>query len=92
MTALLERVAKAASTTAFGLSVLAVAFFMFAAAVVVGFLFLQKNKIFTDQVLATLTAESRILTSEMKVGGQVKLVETIAALSRPQGTGLYYLA
>ncbi|MET0408177.1 MAG: ATP-binding protein, partial [Hyphomicrobium sp.] len=71
---------------------LAVAFFMFAAAVVVGFLFWQTNKLFTDQVLATLTAESRILTSEMKVGGQVKLVETIAALSRPQGTGLYYLA
>lgn len=92
MTALLDRVAKAASTTAFGLSALAVAFFLFAAAIVVGFLFWQTNKLFTDQVLATLTAESRILSSEMKVGGQMKLVETVTALARPRGTGLYYLA
>lgn len=93
MTALLDRVAKAASTTAFGLSALAVASFLFAAAIVVGFLFWQTNKLFTDQVIATLTAESRILTSEMRVGGQTKLVETVTALSRPQGgLGLYYLA
>jgi signal transduction histidine kinase len=92
VTALLDRVAKAASTTAFGLSAVAVAFFLFAAAVVVGFLFWQTNKLFTDQVLATLTAEGRILSSEMKGGGQMKLVETVTALSRPQGTGLYYLA
>ncbi|MFT3731004.1 MAG: HAMP domain-containing sensor histidine kinase [Hyphomicrobium sp.] len=92
MTALLDRVAKAASTTAFGLSALAVAFFLFAAAIVVGFLFWQTNKLFTDQVIATLTAESRILSSELKVGGQMKLVETVTALSRPNGSGLYYLA
>jgi signal transduction histidine kinase len=92
VTALLDRVAKAASTTAFGLSALAVAFFLFAAAIVVGFLFWQTNKLFTDQVLATLTAEARILSSEMKVGGQMKLTQTVTALSRPQGTGLYYLA
>jgi signal transduction histidine kinase len=92
VTALLDRVAKAASTTAFGLSALAVAFFLFAAAIVVGFLFWQTNKLFTDQVLATLAAESRILSSEMKVGGEAKLVQTVEALSRPQGPGLYYLA
>ncbi|WP_414462874.1 ATP-binding protein [Hyphomicrobium sp. DY-1] len=92
MTARFDRVAKAASTTTFGLSALAVAFFLFAAAIVVGFLFWQTNKLFTDQVLATLSAESRILSSELKVGGQMKLVETVTALSRPQGTGLYYLA
>ncbi|HEY8129564.1 MAG TPA: ATP-binding protein [Hyphomicrobium sp.] len=92
MTALLDRVAKAASTTAFGLSALAVASFLFAAAIVVGFLFWQTNKLLTDQVLSTLTAEARILSSEMKVGGQAKLAETVSALSRPQGTGLYYLA
>lgn len=92
MTALLDRVAKAASTTAFGLSALAVAFFLFAAAIVVGFLFWQTNRLLTDQVLGTLTAEARILSSEMKVGGQSKLAETVSALSRPQGIGLYYLA
>jgi len=92
VTALLDRVAKAASTTAFGLSALAVAFFLFAAAIVVGVLFWQTNNLLTEQVLATLNGEARILTSEMKVGGQGKLIETVTALSRPQGTGLYYLA
>src|SRR5437868_11107031 len=89
VTALLDRVAKAASTTAFGLSALAVAFFLFAAAIVVGFLFWQTNRLLTDQVLGTLTAEARILSSEMKGGGQSKLAETVSALSRPQGMGLY---
>ncbi len=92
MTALLERVAKAASTTAFGLSAAAVAFFLFAAAIVVGFLFWQTNNLLTRQVLAALNAEARILASEMKVGGRAKLTETVTALSRPGGTGLYYLA
>lgn len=92
MTALLDRVAKAASTTAFGLSALAVAFFLFAAAIVVGVLFWQTNNLLTDQVLTTLNAEARILSSEMKIGGQAKLIETVSALSRPQGSGLYYLA
>lgn len=92
MTALLERVAKAASTTAFGLSAAAVAFFLLAAAFVVGFLFWQTNNLLTNQVLGVLTAEARILSSEMKVGGHAKLAETVAAMSRLQGTGLYYLS
>ncbi|AGK58071.1 integral membrane sensor signal transduction histidine kinase [Hyphomicrobium denitrificans 1NES1] len=92
MTALLERVAKAASTTAFGLSAAAVAFFLLAAALVVGFLFWQTNNLLTNQVLGVLTAEARILSSEMKVGGRAKLAETVAAMSHLRGTGLYYLA
>ena len=91
MTALFERVAKAASTTAFGLSAAAVAFFLFAAALVVGFLFWQTNNLLTNQVLGVLTAESRILASEMKTGGRAKLAETVGAMSRLQGAGLYYL-
>ena len=92
MTALLERVAKAASTTAFGLSAAAVAFFLLAAALVVGFLFWQTNNLLTNQVLGVLTAEARILSSEMKVGGRAKLAETVGSMSRLQGAGLYYLA
>jgi len=92
VTAQLERVAKAASTTAFGLSAAAVAFFLFAAAIVVGFLFWQTNNLLTSQVLGTLNAEARILASEMKVGGRTKLTETVTALSRPESSGLYYLA
>jgi signal transduction histidine kinase len=92
VTAQLERVAKAASTTAFGLSAAAVAFFLFAAAIVVGFLFWQTNNLLTSQVLGALNAEARILASEMNVGGRAKLSETVTALSRPEGSGLYYLA
>jgi signal transduction histidine kinase len=92
VTALVDRVAKAASTTVFGLSAAAVTFFLFAAALVVGFLFWQTNSLLTNQVLAALNAEARILSSEMKVGGRAKLGETITVLSRPEGTGLYYLA
>jgi signal transduction histidine kinase len=92
VTALLERVAKAASTTAFGLSAVAVAFFLLVAALVVGFLFWQTNNLLTNQVLGVLTAEARILSSEMKVGGRAKLAETVGAMSRLQGAGLYYLA
>ncbi|MFA7307125.1 MAG: ATP-binding protein [Hyphomicrobium sp.] len=92
MTALFERVAKAASTTAFGLSAAAVAFFLLAAAFVVGFLFWQTNNLLTNQVLGVLTAEARIMASEMKVGGRAKLAETVGAMSRLQGTGLYYLS
>jgi signal transduction histidine kinase len=92
VTALLERVAKAASTTAFGLSAAAVALFLVVAAVVVGFLFWQTNNLLTRQVVSALTAESRILASELAVGGQAKLTETVTALSRPGSVGLYYLA
>ena len=92
MTARLERVAKAASTTAFGLSAAAVAFFLLAAAIVVGFLFWQTNNLLTNQVLGVLTAEARIMASEMKAGGRPKLAETVSAMSRLQGAGLYYLS
>ncbi|WP_210269767.1 sensor histidine kinase [Hyphomicrobium methylovorum] len=88
----LERVAKAASTTAFGLSAAAVAFFLLSAAVVVGFLFWQTNNLLTGQVLGGLQAEARILSSEMQTGGLAKLSETVRSMSRTDGTGLYYLA
>lgn len=92
MMARLERIAKAASTTAFGLTAAAIAFFLFSAAIIVGFLFWQTNNLVTGQVLSVLQAEARILASEMEVGGQAKLSETVRAMSRPDGTGLYYLA
>ena len=87
MTALLERVAKAASTTAFGLSAAAVALFLFAAAIVVGFLFWQTNNLLTRQVVGALNAEARILSSEMNVGGRGKLIETVTTLSRATTSG-----
>ena len=43
-------------------------------------------------MLAALKAESRILSSDMKISGLDKLTETVTALSHPDGTGLYYLA
>ena len=89
---LLDRVLKAASTTAFGLSALAVAVFVLASAVVGAFLTWQTNTLLTNQVLATLNAEARMLAAELETGGPRKLAESVSALSRPDGTGLYYYA
>ena len=92
MMALLERIAKAASTTAFGLSAAAVALFVLAATVIVGALFWQTNNLLTEQVLASLDGEARLLSAEMNTGGPQKIIATVTALARPGGSGLYYLA
>jgi hypothetical protein len=56
--ALFERLAKAASTTAFRLSAAAILLFFLAAGVIAALLFWQTNSVLTDQVLATLRGEA----------------------------------
>ena len=92
MTALFERLAKAASTTAFRLSAAAVIVFLLAAAAISGFLFWQTNTVLTDQVLGQLRAESQLLKAENAGGGPVAIAAAVTALSRPEGAGLYFLA
>lgn len=87
-----DRVLKAASTTAFGLSALAVAVFVLVSAVVGVFLTWKTNTLLTNQVLATLNAEARMLTAELETGGRAKLIDSVTDLSRPDGTGLYFYA
>lgn len=91
MTALSERIIKVFSTTAFRLTVAAVIAFVIAAAVLAGVLFRQTNSILTEQVLATLRAEARVLRTDALGGGIATIAEKVAALSRPDGPGLYYL-
>lgn len=92
MTALFERLATAASTTAFRLSAAAVIAFLLAAAAISGFLFWQTNSVLTDQVLGQLRAESQLLKAENAGGGPVAIAAAVTALSRPEGAGLYFLA
>ena len=91
MTALFDRPRKVLSTTAFRLTAAAVALFLLAAAAIAGLLFWQSNKVLTGQVLTTLQAEAQILKAETAGGGIEALSATIAASSRPEGPGLYYL-
>ena len=91
MTALFDRPRKVLSTTAFRLTAAAVALFLLAAAAIAGLLFWQSNKVLTGQVLTTLQAEAQILKAEAAGGGIESLSATIAASSRPEGPGLYFL-
>jgi len=90
VTALASTIARSLSSTAVRLSLASVAAFVVTAGVVVLVLFLQANAILTDQVLATLRAEAKVLTGEA-AGGIDKLTEAVKSRSLPQGPGLYFL-
>ncbi len=92
MTALLERMLKVASTTAFRLTAAAVVALLLAAAMITGLLFWQTNSILTDQVLASLRSEAQLLAADAKSGGLPALSTTVSALSKPEGAGLYHLS
>lgn len=92
MTALLERLTTAASTTAFRMSAAAVVAFLLAAAGITGLLFWQTNAILTDQVLTQLRSESQLLKTEYVGGGPPAIAAAVTALSRPDGAGVYFLA
>ena len=91
MTALSERIVKVFSTTAFRLTAAAVIALVLVAAILTVLLFRQTNSILTEQVLAALRAESQLLRLSALGGGTPEIVLRVAALSRPDGPGLYYL-
>lgn len=92
MTALLDSLARALSTTAFRLTAAIMAAFLLTAAAVTGTLFWQTNEVLTEQVRATVTAEAAALRREAETGGIEALTAAVKARSRPEGPGLYYLA
>ena len=92
MTALAKHPGGALGSTAFRLAAVGVSLFVLAAAAIVGVLFWQTNKVLTEQVLATLSAEADALSEEVRRGGLPRLSEALAARSRPDGPGLYFLA
>jgi signal transduction histidine kinase len=79
-------------STAFRLAATTVALFLVAAAAIAAVLVWQTNRVLTDQVLATLQSEAegfQLLTGPGRLG---ELRNTVAARSRPEGPGLYFLA
>ena len=88
--ALLSRLAKVFSTTAFRLAATSVGLFLLFAAGLAGVLFWQSNKLLTDQVMTSLRAETDFLKREA-AKGKLTLIPTIIALSKPDGPQLYYL-
>ncbi|MGQ0456674.1 MAG: sensor histidine kinase [Hyphomicrobium sp.] len=91
MTALFDRLAKPASTTAFRLTAIAVCSFLVAAGLLAALLFWQTNKVLTDQAVATLRSEAQILQAKARDDGVDALARTIQTLARPDGDGLYLL-
>ncbi len=90
--ALANLISRAVSTTAFRAAAVAVAAYLVCAGVVVGLLLWQTNRILTDQVLQTLSAEADLLSAEAKEGDTAELVRAVEARSQPGGPGLYFLA
>ena len=91
MTALSEKFFKIFSTTAFRLTAAAVIALLLAAALLTGLLFRQANSILTEQVLAALRTEAQLLRTDAMTGGMPNLTAKVAALSVPDGPGLYFL-
>ena len=91
MTALFERLAKPASTTAFRLTAIAVAVFLVAAGLLAAALFWQTNRVLTEQAVETLRSQAQLLQSSARSDGVEALAKTIAVLARPDGDGLYLL-
>ena len=92
MTELYRRFKAMVSTTAFRLATGTAAVFLVIAGVLIGLLFWQTNAVLTDQVIATLTAEAGSLRNEAQSSNPNALVDAVAARSRPEGPGLYFLA
>jgi signal transduction histidine kinase len=83
---------RAVSTTAFRATAMAVAAYLVCAAVIVGLLLWQTNRVLTEQVLETLSAEADLLSAEAKQGDAETLVRAVEARSQSGGPGLYFLA
>lgn len=90
--ALPERLAHAFSTTAFRVAAITVAVYLIFAGLVVGLLLWQTNRVLTNQVLSTLSAEASLLKAEAQSGGRDAVVRAVEARSRAEGPGLYFLA
>lgn len=92
MTALSDRLPKIVSTTAFRWAALSVLAFVLAAAAIASILFWQTNKVLTEQVIGQLRLEAQLLKSDAQNVSSEALIQTITALSRPEGPGLYFLS
>ncbi len=83
---------RAVSTTAFRLAAGILVVYLVCAALIVGLLFWQTNRILTDQVLTALQTEAEVLSAEARGGNVAALVRAIQARSSAGGPGLYFLS
>lgn len=83
---------RAVSTTAFRLAAGILVVYLICAALIVGLLFWQTNRILTDQVLTSLQTEAEVLSAEARGGNLAALVRAINARSSAGGPGLYFLS
>lgn len=83
---------KVVATTAFRWAALSLIAFILAAAAIASILFWQTNKVLTEQVIAQLRLEAQLMKADAQNSSPDSVLQTIAALSRPEGPGLYFLA
>ncbi len=81
-----------AASTAFRLFAGTVAVFLVIAGLLVAVVFWQTNAVLTSQVMATLRSEADSISAEANTDGPAAMTAAVAARSRPEGPGLYYLA
>lgn len=81
-----------AATRAFRLAAVTAAIFVMISGLLLAILFWQTNQVLTGQVLTTIAAEADALRTEAANGNLASIVESVAARSRPEGPGLYFLA
>jgi len=79
------------STTAFRAAAIVVAVFTVVAAAIMWFVSWQTNRVMTQQVLATLSSEAKLLQAEERQAGLSGLRRAVALRSQNVGSGLYYL-
>ena len=91
MTELFKRFKAMTDTTAFRLAAGIVAIFLAIAGLLIAVVVWQTNQVLTGQVIATLNAEAEALTTEARLQGRQGLLEAVAARTRPEGPGLYFL-
>lgn len=91
MTDLFERLSKVFRASVFRLTATALALFVLVAAAIAGILFWQSNNVLTEQVLVGVRAEAELIRREAAKGPEA-LLQAVAAVSHPEGPGLYFLA
>lgn len=92
MTELFERIRLMAASTAFRLFAGTVTVLLVIALLLVAVVLWQTNAVLTSQVIATLTSEAASIRAEAGSEGPAAMTAAVAARSRPDGPGLYYLA
>ncbi len=78
-------------TAAFARTAAMAAVFLGAGSLILGFLFIEANRLMTEQVLETVGSEAAILEGEARSGGLEALAKSLAARAGANGAGLYLL-